>query len=219
MIKAVLFDLDGTLFDRKTSLQRFVEDQYERHQFLLAPLEKHDFRDLFVKFDNNGTVLKEQVYKAICSRLELKDLTWELLLEEYETQFSDHCIPHQGMQTMLDDLKESYKLALITNGQTTSQQRTIDALGISDYFSPVLISAREGVSKPDAEIFQRALWVLAASPQEAIFVGDNPIDDIQGAKSAGMHTIWIRVGESGTCDSADRTVDELSQIPGIVRSF
>ena len=66
----------------------------------------------------------------------------------------------------------------------------IDGLGIGPYFATILISEAEEVAKPEPEIFHRALRNLGVGPQETIMVGDNPVADIEGAKSLGIKAIW-----------------------------
>src|SRR4029450_665152 len=70
------------------------------------------------------------------------------------------------------------------------QEAKISRLGVSGLMDVVLISEREGVRKPDAEIFHRALGRLGVSPSDAWFVGDNPEDDVAGAAAAGLRSFW-----------------------------
>lgn len=90
---------------------------------------------------------------------------------------------------------------------------------IRDYFDTILISEIEQVRKPQVEIFQRALARLSVSALNSVFVGDNPEADIAGAKNAMMKTIWKRNLSWTEAQEADAIIDELDEIPGIVKQF
>ena len=86
--------------------------------------------------------------------------------------------------------RRGLKLGVITNGGSVRQRRKLAALKIADAFDAILVSEEEGVRKPDAEIFRRALARCGAAAHEALFVGDHPVADIEGAYSAGLVAVW-----------------------------
>ncbi len=89
MIRAVLFDLDGTLLDRDQSLVAFLHHQYERISALQI-VEKQTFIDRFIELDQKGYVWKDVVYQKLIDELAL-DLRWQDLLEDYVEAFQHHC--------------------------------------------------------------------------------------------------------------------------------
>jgi putative hydrolase of the HAD superfamily len=94
------------------------------------------------------------------------------------------------------------------------QEAKISRLGVSGLMDVVLISEHEGVRKPDAEIFHRALGRLGVSPSDAWFVGDNPEDDIAGAAAAGLRSFWRECDDwprPAGCETI-RSLDELLQL-------
>ena len=107
----------------------------------------------------------------------------------------------------------------MTNGPTTSQQPKIDGLGIAGYFETVLISGAEGVSKPDPEIFRRAVSRLGVRAEETVMVGDNPVADIGGAMSFGMKAIWKRDEYWEAPEVVDGVVRDLDELPGLISSL
>ena len=85
----------------------------------------------------------------------------------------------------------------------------IKNLGLAEYFIDYIVSANIGYEKPRNEIFQYALKI-ADYPNNCFMIGDNPIADIQGGKSAGMKTILTH----NDCESdADHKCKSLSEIP------
>ncbi|TKD72520.1 HAD family hydrolase [Pseudalkalibacillus hwajinpoensis] len=190
MIKAVLFDLDGTLLNRKASVENFIHDQYKRLLKELEMVDESDYCARFIELDDNGYRWKDEVYKQLVEEYKLA-ITSEELLDDYLEFFQFHCIPYEGLSDLLFSLKNlNYLMGLISNGRTDFQLRNFQALGIEGHFDSVHISEEEGVKKPDPHIFRQALRRLNVQPDEAVYVGDHHENDIIGAKSAGLKTIW-----------------------------
>lgn len=220
MIEAILFDLDGTLLDRETSLQQFITDQYDRFSPALESIPKQDYISRFIELDCRGYVWKDKVYQSLLSEFFCEQLSWQDLLQDYENQFIHSCVPFPHLQTTLQALKiAGYLLGIITNGRETFQQRTIQGLGIEDDFDVILISETEGVRKPEAEIFLRALQKLGVKASQSVFVGDHPTADVLGAKSVGMKAVWKRDNHWPEPVEADAIIDDLSILPTIIQYF
>lgn len=220
MIKAILFDLDGTLLDRDASVEQFIAIQYDRLAKNLKHISKHDYIARFIELDCHGHVWKDKVYQELVKQFQIDGLSWQMLLEDYEQEFQHHCIPFSGLVDMLILLrKQGYLLGIISNGRGTFQTKAIEGLGIQDYFDVILISEFEQIKKPQAEIFHRAAQRLEVMYPDCVFVGDNPEADIIGAKNAGMKSIWKRNLACQEAKAADATVDDLGEIPLIVDRF
>ena len=219
MIQTVLFDLDGTLLDRDTSLRLFIENQYERFYEKLCHIPRPIYIERFIELDAHGYVWKDKVYQQLTGELEITSLSWRNLLSDYENEFHHSCISYSGLLQMLDALQNmGLKVGIVTNGRTEFQLKNIQALGITHFFSVILVSEKEGVRKPDSEIFMRALQVLKLVPKECVFIGDHPSNDIRAAQNVGMKAVWKRNPLWLNCD-ADAVVDELSQVPEILQEF
>lgn len=220
MVQSVLFDLDGTLLDRDTSIEQFISAQYNRLAIHLSHIPQIDYVTKFIELDCQGHVWKDKVYQALVTEFEIQGISWQELLADYETQFQFHCVPFPFLIEMLDRLKQQdYLLGIITNGRGEFQARAIEGLGIRDYFDVILISEVELVRKPQVEIFNRAINRLGVLASNSVFVGDNPEADILGAKSAKMRAIWKRSSHFLEVQAADATIDELKEIPVILEQF
>jgi len=216
-IKAVLFDLDRTLLDRDASLKKFVVWQAEG--MLRSQLEDPGlFTQRFIELDANGRVWKDEVYKILIEEFAISGWSVAELTTSYELCFSGFCQPKQGAIAAVKILhQEGFKLGLISNGKSPFQERNFNSLGISGFFDTVIVSAAVGLRKPDRAIFELAVQELGIRLPEAIFVGDNPIADIQGSKQAGMHSVYIpRYGED-LCKDADAVCKDFNNLPDIVR--
>lgn len=220
MVNSVLFDLDGTLLDREASVEQFITAQYDRLVAHLSHIPKTDYVSRFIELDSRGHVWKDKVYQTMVAELKIRGLSWQELLDDYETQFQFHCIPFDFLFEVLNILKQQgYLLGIITNGLGRFQTRSIEGLKIKDYFDVILISEIEKVRKPQPEIFQRAIDRLGVSATESVFVGDHPEADILGAKNANLKTIWKRNSHWQQPEAADAIIDQLSEIPPIVEQF
>ena len=96
--------------------------------------------------------------------------------------------------------------------------------GIEDLFQVIVISEIVHLFKPDPAIFQHGLDRAGITPQEAIFVGDRPDNDVGPAKAAGMKTVRFKRGIQYTLYNpddpaliADETVENVSQLAAAVR--
>ncbi|MFX3674993.1 MAG: HAD family hydrolase [Paenisporosarcina sp.] len=208
-MKAVLFDLDGTLLNREATLNAFCRGQFQRFDL---PIEKETYIQRVVELDANGYVRKEIVYAQIAKEFNLSDKIERSLFEDYMNCFHEYCVPFNGLVETLKSLKQQkLKLGLITNGRHDGQKASIKALSIEEFFDIVLISESEGMAKPDAIIFERALNLLSVKANEACYIGDHPINDIEAARKVGLMTIWKKNVLYKNVD-ADETIDELSEI-------
>ncbi|MFC5601718.1 HAD family hydrolase [Sporosarcina koreensis] len=216
MIKAVIFDLDGTLLNRDESVNMFVNNQYDRLRKFIGHITKEQFAARFIELDNRGYVWKDKVYQQLVDEYKITGITWEELLQDYIEEFQNSCVPFPNLIEMLEDLKKrNLKLGIITNGKGQFQMDNIKALGIENYLDAILVSEWEGIKKPDPQIFTRALKQLDVSENESIFVGDHPVNDVEAAKNAGMIGVWKKDVQWSTVD-ADFIVDDLAEIPLII---
>lgn len=211
MIKAVIFDLDGTLLDRDASLKSFIDAQYERFKSHLEKVPKSRYAERFIELDARGMVWKDRVYRQLAEEFELP-VAWEELLEDYMINFKQHCAPFPHMKFLLEQLKgKSLRLGIISNGKGQFQLDAIQALGIEPYMDVILISEWEGMKKPDRRLFRMAVERLGVKPEEAMYVGDHPDNDIKGARTAGLKTIWKRDAQWSSAE-ADYIIEDLAEI-------
>lgn len=219
MIQAVIFDLDGTLLDRDSSLKSFINTQYDRLLPTLEHINKQDYVKRFIELDSRGHVWKDKVYQSLVAEFKIARLTWQDLLHDYESKFSNHCLPFPDLTETLTLLQQQYRLGIITNGRTVFQLRSIEGLGIKNYFDTILVSEAEQVRKPQPEIFHVAMSRLKTTPKTSVYIGDNPQADIVGAKNAGLKAIWKRDCFWAKLEIADAIIDELNEILPIIKQW
>ncbi|CAM3803644.1 HAD family hydrolase [Marinicrinis lubricantis] len=209
MLKAVCFDLDGTLLDRDQSLIGVVSAQYERYStFITCAQEQYVCR--FVQLDQRGYVWKDKVYQQFIEENIIQGIPWEDLLEDFVSRFSEHAVAFPSVPEVLSKLKQSgYKLGIITNGFDRLQRSNMKALQLEAYVDDIIISESAGLRKPDPAIFELALSNLAVRAEEAVYVGDHPVNDVEASIRAGMKAVWKR----------DQHMDKPSRVNGIIDHF
>lgn len=217
-IRAVIFDLDQTLLDRKASLAAFLKWQAE-DMLELDLGNASDFISRFMELDDNGRVWKDKVYQQLVAEFGIKAWTTEELLSDYENYFCAYCVPRLGVNHAISKLAKNYRLGLISNGKTPFQEQNFLALGFMDLFDSVIVSEAVGMRKPAAEIFHLGCSELEVRPEEAVFVGDSPVADIRGAKEAGLKTVFVPTELSPICEDANVTCDDLSSLPDVIRNM
>ena len=219
VIKAVLFDLDGTLLNRDESVKMFIERQYDRLYKLVGHIPKEKYASRFIELDNQRYVWKDKVYRQLVNEFNIADIIWEKLLQDYMSEFKNNCIPFPNLIQMLEELKSNnLVLAIITNGYGQFQIDNIKALNIEKYFDTILVSEWEGIKKPNPQIFLRALEKLNILPNESIFIGDDPENDVKAAQYVGMKGVWKRDIQWENVE-ADFIVDDLSELPLIIKDL
>jgi putative hydrolase of the HAD superfamily len=214
-IRAVLFDLDGTLLDRQTCVRNCVADQYERFAGRLGSATRADFMELFLRLDQRGYVEKPLVYDSMGRELGFSPELARPLTEDYFAAYPRFSVGFANLTETLAELRgRDLRLGIVTNGRAALQSPAIETLGIAGFFDAVAISKVEGVAKPDSRIFHLTLNRVGVSPADAVFVGNHPHEDIRGAQQAGLRAIWMRDDYFGPCTFADAVIDELSELPG-----
>ena len=163
--------------------------------------------------DDHGYGDKAGGYARLIEQWHLRPELATQLTDYFWAHYDGLCHLSEDTALALETLKSHGKrLGIITNGGTHRQRSKIDALGLSALFDTVLISEAEGIRKPAAEIFLRAVHHCGVEPSEAAFVGDHPETDVEGAKNAGLLPIWKHVPYWSPGRDDVFTVRQLSEI-------
>jgi putative hydrolase of the HAD superfamily len=184
-----------------------------RFSDVLCAIDEDEYVQCLVELDRDGYAPRKNLFTGMAARFGLPIPLAEMLLNDYRAGFPSACVLFPDAAQTLSSLRASgFKLGLITNGSVRMQSRKLECLALAPMFATILISAAEGISKPDRRIFHRALERLNANPAQAVFVGDHPEVDVAGARAAGMRAIWRRDPMVPGRVEAEAVIEELGDL-------
>ncbi len=204
MVRAVLFDLDDTIFDhRETSrralsavrtaflvLRRFPLDELEqRHARVLEDLHQGGVMQGFVSVD----AAREERFRRLWLQAGAEpadDAPREAAAMYRRAYLAGRCLV-PGAAELLRAITPFARIGVVTNNILAEQEDKLRQFGLRGLVDELVVSAEEGVAKPDPGIFRRALARLGCEAPEAVMLGDTWATDIVGALAAGIRAIWF----------------------------
>jgi putative hydrolase of the HAD superfamily len=191
----LLFDLDNTLTNRSLSISVFSV-RFSQHfaAYFADDVSTDDIEPIIQFGDGGGYKPKEQMFVEIVEKIAWKIPPQVSEIRDFWYRVSPLCMQvRDGVHETLTYLKRNgYKLGIISNGQTSVQNVTIDAIDIRPFMGTIIVSETVGLRKPDPQIFALAMSELGASADETWYVGDHPTVDVLGAAAAGLTPIWFK---------------------------
>lgn len=194
MVKAVIFDLDDTLYNELDYVLQGFRNvaEYLAKEYSLCVDEVHEQMCGILKKQGRG-----KIFDSVCEIYHI-DAPVKMLVEIYRATKPKLSL-YPDAEEVISILREkNIGLGLITDGCSQVQHRKIDALCLNDLMDVVLATDdlgkdEEGKSycKPNSKVYEVVLEKLQCKPQEAVYIGDNPQKDFVGAKALGMKTIRI----------------------------
>lgn len=245
MIKAVIFDLGGTLIEYAGKYDAWPEleepglnaafavltqgglalpgvERFRSKAFELLPIRWHQA----TAGQRNLTVPSLLVDMLDQLGVEPPDeTTLELAAARYERAVCAGAIAVPDSRQTVAQLSDSgYKLGLISNTMFSSRSHIadLDRFGLTRYFDSLLFSADVNKWKPSPAPFDHVLGELGVGPENAVFVGDDPNADIVGARRASMHVVHFVSSDrfaSPVGVTADATIDDLRQLATALHSL
>ena len=210
-IKAVFFDLDGTLADARLDIAGAMNRVLKR---LDRPERSVEDISSYI-----GTGVKDLIGKSLggCDA-GLIDRATALYEEEYLKHPADHAILYPGVTKLLKDLSDKRKF-ILTNRYANLASALLKKLGIRAFFEEVFGGDDEGCIKPSSCVLDRILPAVKVDKKEAIIVGDMVIDVMTG-KNSGVRTCWVTYGLGKKEDvlplKPDYVIDRISELGRII---
>lgn len=219
MIKAVLFDLDGTLVNTLGDLALSVNRVLREHGHPIHPVESYK------KFAGNGN---EVMMKRALPEEKRQDREYVLKLrQEFYDYYKEHCADvsflYDGIEELLNELKaEGILIAIVTNKAQTMTDALVPKLMDKNIFSAI-IGQRDGVpTKPEPHMPFLAMTEMEVNPDECLFVGDSNTDIETGLNCGNtpVGVLWgFRDREELVNAGARYIVSSPGQIADIIRSI
>ncbi len=196
--KAISFDGDGTLWDFEKVMRHSL-------QHVLTEFEKIDAQGAAMLDIEKMIKIRNKVAKKLKGKVTNLE---EVRLEAFRQTLKDIGRPNDALAShlnkiylkhrfedielfndvlpALETLKRKYILGLLSNGNSYPER-----CGLEDMFQFVIFSQDYGVEKPDPRIFQIAVEKAECSKKELLHIGDSLVDDVTGAKNAGIRSVWL----------------------------
>ena len=211
IIKAILFDINGTLIDINTDEtneeifrtishiltyqgifmhRREVRDEY----YQIMDVQRKTSQENYPEF-NVVELFREFLSRRLSARgvIGPDKLKWLplFLAEAYRGISLNRLQLYPGVLDVLNDLRPRYKLAAISDAQSAWCLPEMRAVGIDGYFDPIIVSGDFGYRKPDPRLFTAALTGLRVAPENVLFVGNDMFRDVYAGKQCGLKTVFF----------------------------
>ena len=213
MIRGLLFDINGTVSDILTNeeyddIYRVLSNFFIYHDIFLTPTEVREMyfginkrqrlesKEKFPEFDV-VSLFDEMIKKALLkekqkiTKKERRALA-KTVAELFRAASLFQLKLYPEVKKTLKNLQKKYRLAAVSDGQSVWAKAELNAVGLLDFFDPVIVSGDFGYRKPDARLFKKALKKLNLKANEVIFIGNDLYRDIYGANSIGMKSIFFK---------------------------
>ncbi|MFI7618255.1 HAD family hydrolase [Nonomuraea terrae] len=213
MQSLALFDLDRTLVDLDAGFLRWAHEFADQHR--LGP----EGVAWLVSLDRDGYPHREVFFTKVREHFALTEPVAELWAA-YRRRMPDLVQPYPGVLAGLAELRaRGWRVGIVTNGMADNQLGKLHRTGLADVVDGYAVSGAEGIRKPELRLFEIAAQRCGTTlAQGGWMVGDNLIADIRGARTAGLHTIWIDRGSwPGEEHQADHVVNDVIEAMAIVR--
>ena len=202
-ITTVLFDLDDTLFDHMGTARAAlaataagwpalrgvpVETLYQHYSELLEELHP-----LVMTGRLSYLAAREQRFARLLAPYEpaAPATAAVQLAAQHYGHYQQLRRPVAGALALLQALKPTCKLGIVTNNRTAEQQEKLRYLGMSPLVEALITSEDVGALKPAPAIYEAALQQLGARPAQTVMVGDNWLADVVGARAVGIRPVWL----------------------------
>ena len=224
MIKALVFDLDDTLYNEKD----FIESGYQSVSKYISARFGSEQGDVFAAMIETLNKLGRQ---AVMTEIKKRYTDGTLPIGDMVSVYREH-IPkirlYPGYFDLLGKLSRHYKLGIITDGIPEVQERKVRALKLENLMDCIIYTWKYGEEKqkPHPHSFFLMCESLQIDVSHALYIGDNPLKDCTGAHRAGMKFAQVRASippenklKNGRDGSPEFFIDTLFQLPPILQEL
>ena len=208
-LRSILFDLDDTLYP---------EEEYVRSGFRTVALwanqtlsiPREEGLQLLLDFYHRG--VRGDTFNQWLAHYGHDDHSLvRSAIEIYRNHVPElHLFPE--VPDLLSALRGKYLLGIVSDGALKMQQNKVEALALKNIFHAIVLSDEWGRDfwKPNTKPFAAALERLGVNPENALYVGDNPLKDFLGARRLGIKTVWVHRGQGEYANQEPPTPEHAS---------
>ena len=216
-IRTITLDLDDTLWEihpvikrAEKSLYAWLGENYPRITETYQPADLREVRtqviEEFSDQSHDLTFLRKTVLgrvgTAVGYDLDFIDEAFEV----FDAVRNDVEL-FAGVIPALEALQQRFTVIAVTNGNAN-----LETIGIDHLFSDTVTAAMAGAAKPAPQVFEMAVRAGGASASQTLHVGDHPLYDVDGARSAGLRTAWVNRDSSEWPEEFQQPEIEVSHV-------
>ena len=230
MIKAILWDVDGTLLNFLKAEEAGMRSCFET--FGLGEITDdmmHVYSQINVKYWQlleRGELTKPQIlvgrFEEFFGLHGLDTSVAPAFNEEYQLRLGDTICFEDHAQQVLKQLQGTVLQCAVTNGTLVAQQRKLSRSGLDQVFDQIFISEVLGVEKPGIGFFEKVFEALPGiEPSQMLIVGDSLTSDIKGGLTCGIHTCWYNPHKKPNAKgiAPEFEIQSLQQVPGLIEKL
>lgn len=204
-LKAIFFDIDDTLYStglfaaraRRNSIRAMISMGLNLPEGILLKELDEVIKEFSSNFEHHFDKLLLRIPRRSYEGINPSVLVASAVIAYHQTK-SKELSPYPDVPVLLKNLAKTDLIrGIITDGLAIKQSEKLIRLKLYNLFTPraIFISDEIGINKPNTKLYRRVCNELNLSPQEVMYVGDDPINDIDPAKTIGMITVLVRRGE------------------------
>ena len=226
LIRALLFDLDDTLYEEKqfvnsgfNKVAEFVENKFK--------IDKVFFYKILIDIFNEGK--RGNIFNIALERINIiydKNIICSMvkIYREHKPEIE----LDKNIRSLLIKLIRIYSLGIITDGYFNVQKKKVQALKLEELFDSIIYTDEYGKEywKPNVYGYKLALEEFKVLPEEVVYIGDNPHKDFIGAKKIGITTVRVLYQDREYSNvrldkdhEADYEIKKLNEIMNLLKKF
>lgn len=206
MIKAVIFDIDNTIYNYDTchsnayqALAKYCQRSFSLEKDTYDSCYKKAGDMVIQRVGTSTAAIHSRTLRFQCMMELLKEPLFphvEKMYQIYWNTFLEQVVPYPGLLDFLSLLKSHHiRIGIGTDMTARIQYKKLEKSGAAPFIDFVVTSEEAGVEKPDTRFFSLCLAKARCQAEECIFIGDNPIKDVKGALDFGMQGVLYTQGE------------------------
>lgn len=195
-VRAICFDLDNTLWDVWPVIRRAEQAMYDfltqRYPRVVAAMTvemmraaREETAAAYPQMRHDFTFLRKQTLRDHAREFGYAEQMAEEAFDAF-IQARNQVELYEDVLPGLEQLRTSHRLFTASNGNADLEQ-----IGIAHYFERSIAARQIGALKPDPAMFREVVAGTDLALHEVVYVGDDPQLDVEGARRAGMHAIWV----------------------------
>lgn len=227
MIKLIGFDLDDTLWDiipvmirAERILDSWLKENVVELKYTVTEMRqlRNEVLDIHPELAHKITELRRLIIQRAMTISGISNNRVELLSKQAIDVFltaRNQITLFEGAEDILSTLSDHYTICALSNGNAD-----IKRLGLEHLFDFAYSAEQVGGSKPSHHLFSAALEHTNLAAEEMIYIGDDPLLDVDAAMDRGIHSIWMDRGTKSPGErKADKIITHITQLPAAIREI